>query len=106
MNKSLLLRKCGEPTLITFHLFYDTNDGADPEALLIEKDLLAPLFDTMALHKYTVECRDIRGEFPSFGDALARYYELVINWKAIETYVHPVIFRWDKKWREGVQYPQ
>jgi hypothetical protein len=89
--------------VVTFHLIYEGE--LDPNNFLTEKDLLAPLFDSMANPLYTVHCRDIRGEFRSFGDALGRYYELVINWKAVESYVHPEIFRWDVRWVEGVQYP-
>jgi len=105
MRKSLLLRKCETPTFIAFHLYYDDKDRCDPETYLIEKDLLAPLFDSMANPKYTVESSRISAEFNDFGEALGRYYELAINWKATETYVHPHIFKWDKKWAEGVQLP-
>lgn len=104
MRKSLLLRKCEEPTGITFHLYYD-EAGKDPESFLVERDLLAPLFDSHTNPTYRVQSARVDAEFRDFGNALDRYYELVINWKAIETYVHPKIFRYDKKWVEGVQRP-
>lgn len=103
MRKSLLLRKCEEGG-ISFHLYYD-DSGKDPESFLVERDLLAPLFDSMTSPMYRVQSARVEAEFKDFGDALDRYYELVINWKATETYVHPKIFKYDKKWREGVQYP-
>jgi len=105
MRKSLLLRKCEDPTQIAFHLYYESKDGLDPETYLIEKDILAPWFDSMANPKYTVQSARVHAEFNDFGEALERYYQLAINWKAVETYVHPLIFKWDKRWAEGVQYP-
>jgi len=105
MRKSLLLRKCEAPTPVEFHLYYDSADGLDPESYLIEKDILAPMFDSMASPKYTVNSARVSAEFSDFGEALERYYQLAINWKATETYVHPRIFKWDKRWEEGVQYP-
>lgn len=105
MIKSLLLRKCENPSAISFHLYYESGDGIDPTTYLIEKDILAPLFDSLATPKYTVESWRVNAEFRDFNEALERYYQLVINWKAIESYVHPTIFKWDKRWVEGVQHP-
>lgn len=103
MRKSLLLRKA-EASGISLHLHYD-GDGMDPESFLVERDLLAPLFDQQSNPLYRVQSYRIEAEFKDFNEALNRYYELVINWKGIETYVHPRIFKWDKKWVEGVPHP-
>lgn len=105
MRKSLLLRKSEGNYDIQFHLYYDDNGGLRPEGYLIEKDILAPIFDSVANPKYTVKTGRIDAEFSDFGEALERYYELVINWKGVESYVHPDIFRYDRKWVEGVQRP-
>ena len=88
------------------HLTYDDKGHRfDPECLLVEKDLLAPMFDQETNPTYSVQSSRIDAELKDFSEALNRYYELVINWKAIETYVHPKIFKWDQKWVEGVPHP-
>jgi hypothetical protein len=105
VRRSLLLRKCDPPTPISFHLYYD-EVGKDPESFLVEPDILAAIFDSTARPTYKVEAVGrINAELDDFRAALDRYYELVINWKGIEVYVHPKIFRYDKKWVEGVQHP-
>ncbi len=82
-------------------MYYDGN--CDPERYLIERDILAPLFDQEAHPLYSIRAPRLEVELKDFGEALDRYIELVKNWKATETYVHPGIFRWDEKWVEGVQ---
>jgi len=94
--KPLLLRKSvAVEWEIILWMEYDPACNMDPEAMLIEKDLLAPLFDSTVHPLYKVESSDkIRAEFDSFTDALDRYRELVRNWNAQETFKHAKIFRW------------
>lgn len=103
MRKSLLLRKSEGNYPVEFHVFYDDVAGYSPETHLIEKDILAPLFDQVANPKYTVRAPRIDAELSDFAEALERYYSLVRNWKGTETYIHPGVFRFDQKWVEGVQ---
>lgn len=100
--KEFLLRRAKQPEHITLSMVYDESSKQDPEAMLIEKDLLAPMFDLMAKPTYYVKTSRIDAELHDFNDALARYYELVRNWKSTEDYVQPVIFRWHDRWTEGV----
>jgi hypothetical protein len=103
MRKSLLLRKAEGNYEITFHLYYDEVPGHAPENYLIEKDILAPLFDQVAKPKYLIKASRLDIELDDFETAITRYYDLVRNWKATETYVHPTIFRYEPKWVEGCQ---
>jgi len=93
--KPLLLRKA-EAVEQTIQLWmeYDPSCNMDPEAMLIEKDLLAPLFDSTAHPTYRVEAARIKAEFDSFTDALDRYRDIAKNWNANETFKHAKIFRW------------
>jgi hypothetical protein len=102
-SRSLLLRKSEENKVVTFHLYYEGD--LKPEDFLIERDVLAAFFDSCSNPLYVVECGTIHAEFVDFRQALERYYELVVNWKGVETYVHPKIFYWDQRWVEGVQRP-
>ena len=68
MRKSLLLRKCEGPTEVSFHLYYD-EVGKDPESFLVERDLLAPLFDSFTSPMYRVQSGRIDAEFRDFGTA-------------------------------------
>lgn len=77
----------------------------DPESFLIEKDLLAPWFDSMANPTYHVTTSRIAGEFKDFEAALDRYLLLVKNWRATEDYVQPRIFKWSEKWVQGAPPP-
>lgn len=103
MRKSLLLRKSEGSYNVEFHVYYDEVPGYAPDTHLIEKDILAPLFDSVANPKYTVRAPRIEVELADFGAALERYYDLVRNWKATETYIHPHVFRFDKRWVEGAR---
>jgi hypothetical protein len=104
-RKRLALRRAknGDREIL-FKLHYTPVDGYEPESMLIEKDLLAPMFDSAVEPVYTVVTGQIRGRFAGalgFEDALNRYLELVRNFKATEDYIHPEIFRWHRKWVEG-----
>jgi len=93
--KPLLLRKSeAVGQIIQLWMEYDPSCSMDPETMLIEKDLLAPLFDSTAHPTYRVQSGRIDAVFDSFTDALDRYMALVRNWNAKETFKHPKIFRW------------
>ncbi len=103
MRKSLLLRKAEGNYSVEFHIYYDDVHGYSPDTHLIEKDILASLFDSVANPKYTIRAPRLEIELKDFGEALERYYQLVRNWRATETYIHPTIFRYDQRWVDGVQ---
>jgi hypothetical protein len=93
--KPILLRKSTSAhESVTLWLEYDPACRMDPEAMLIEKDLLAPMFESIANPTYKIETSRIKAEFKSLTDALERYRELAANWKAKEVFKHPKIFRW------------
>lgn len=88
---------------IIFKVHFRPVEGYDP-SMLVEKDLLAPMFESAVRPVYTVVTRNIRGSFTGslgFKDALNRYLELVTNFKATEEYIHPDIFPHERKWVEG-----
>lgn len=103
MRKSLLLRKAEGNYEVSFHLYYDDVPGHPPERYLVEKELLAGLFDQIANPKYVIKAPRLDIELGDFETAITRYYDLVRNWRATETYVHPTIFRYEPKWVEGCQ---
>jgi len=94
MKPILLRRSEAVDQEVKFWMEYDPSCKMDPESMLIEKDLLAPMFDSTAHPVYRVTSGRIDAVFDSFEDALNRYKEITENWKAHEVFKHAKIFRW------------
>lgn len=102
---TVLLRKAEGNYDVSLHLLYDKCYGLDPERYLIERDLLATVFDQEVRPKYQLNAPRVRAVIEDFQTALDRYFELLRNWRASESYVHPKIFRDEKPWVDGAPQP-
>jgi len=90
---TLVLAEAKNPS-IRFVMSYDSNCLMNPESFLVERELLASFFDSMASPKYQIGTERLKCEFASYEEAIGRYEMLMRNWKAEEVYRHPKILGW------------